>query len=83
MGERRVASILNQKTLSEEPTTEAHEPLPADPTPAPSPEPTPRPVVYEPVAPSSTALQERQLRWLRERDRRSAAIKDSAGRAKG
>jgi hypothetical protein len=83
MGERRVAGILNQKTLGEEPTVAAREPPPAEPSPAPAPDPTPRPVVYEPVAPSSTALHERQLRWLRERDRRSAAMKDSAGPPKG
>jgi hypothetical protein len=72
MAERRGAGLLNQKTLSETPPPPPPEgPPPATPPAAP-PEESPRPVVYPSVAPSSDALHERQLRWLRLRDHRAA-----------
>ncbi|MGD0257355.1 MAG: hypothetical protein ABSB90_05685 [Thermoplasmata archaeon] len=77
MGERRVSGILSQKTLGEDPPPGAPVVPPQDPVHSTAPEPTPRPVVYPTVAASNTALNERQMRWLRERDRRAAAMSDT------
>ncbi|MGA8275364.1 MAG: hypothetical protein WB789_01560 [Thermoplasmata archaeon] len=80
MGDRRGTSLLSQKTLAETvppaPPVVPPDPSPAVPLPPPAPEVTPRPVLYPKIAPSSVALHERQLRWLRERDRHAAATKD-------
>lgn len=79
MGERRVASVLSQKTLGIEPTVEPPEALSEAPVPLPSRDMTPRPVLYPTVTASSVALHGRQLRWHRERDRRAAANPDPEG----
>ncbi len=81
MGERRVPSVLSQTTLVEPaPGLPPEVPEPSSPNPDPeplSPEASPRPVLYPAVVPSNVALRERQLRWLRERDRRAAATQDA------
>jgi hypothetical protein len=80
MGERRVPGVVSQKTLGEVPSSmpplTPPEPPPTAAPPPPPPEPPPRPVLYPAVAPSSGALHERQLRWLRERERHAAAARD-------
>jgi len=81
MGERRGTSVVSQKTLGEAPEVGAPEPRPAVLAVQPPPDPTPKPADHGPVAPSSASLQERQLRWFRERDRRAAATKDPPGPA--
>jgi hypothetical protein len=78
MGERRVAGLVAQTTLVEPP---AASPPPPPPPPAVNPVPTasgdPTPVVYAPVAASGIALRERQLRWMKERDRRRNATTEA------
>jgi hypothetical protein len=76
VGERRGAGVVNQKTLAEPTGSVPVEPAPPEATPAPTPADPPRPVLYPPAAPSSAALQERQLRWLRTRERHEAARRD-------
>jgi hypothetical protein len=78
MGDRRRPSLLNQTTFaSEPPPPPVEDPVATDASPV-DPEPDPRPVVYPPVKPSSEELQARQMRWLRERDRRAAATRERA-----
>ncbi|MCI4372744.1 MAG: hypothetical protein L3K02_03770 [Thermoplasmata archaeon] len=74
MAERRVASVLSQKTLAEAVTAAPPDVPPIETAPPPPADPPPRPKLYPPIAPSSVELHERQLRWLRERDRRAAAL---------
>jgi hypothetical protein len=75
MGERRVTSLVSQKTLAgASPVSPPEPPIIPEATPLPPPDPAPRPVLYAPVVSSSDALHARQLRWLEERARRAAAL---------
>jgi hypothetical protein len=73
MGERRSTGQLSQKTLGTDREPDRAPPPEVDPQPEASQPPAVPPAVYAPVTSSSVELRERQMRWLKERDRHQVA----------